>query len=115
MTKIYIASPYTKGDVAVNVKRQMDVASKLMDWGFAPFWPLHSHFLHMASPRPYKDWVKVDLEWVRSCDGLLRLPGESPGADAEVEYAKEHRIPVLYSIEETIEYFGGKEIEAILG
>ena len=58
MTKVYIASPYTKGDVAVNVKRQIRMASQLMDNGFAPFWPLLSHFQHMMFPRPYQDWIE---------------------------------------------------------
>ena len=100
MIKVYIASPYTKGDVAVNVKVQLDTYDELMTKGFAPFAPLYSHFQHMAHPRPYEDWIKIDLEWVKVCDCLLRLPGESSGADGEVEFAKELGIPVYYSIEE---------------
>lgn len=57
--KVYIASPYTLGDVAVNVKIQMDMADKLMNNGFIPFTPLYSHFQHMAHPRPYSDWMIV--------------------------------------------------------
>jgi hypothetical protein len=44
--------------------------------------------------------MELDNEWVLRCDALLRLPGESQGADAEVELAKKHGIPVFYSIEE---------------
>lgn len=40
MVKVYVASPYTLGDVAVNVKAQMDAADKLISLGFAPFVPL---------------------------------------------------------------------------
>ena len=98
MTKIYIASPYTKGDPAINVKIQMDCANRLMDLGFSPYVPLLCHFLHMANPRPYKDWMELDLDWIRVCDYLLRLPGESPGADREVEFAKSLNIPVVYSL-----------------
>ena len=105
MIKVYIASPYTKGDVAVNVKVQMDVADVLIERGFAPFVPLYSHFQHMAHPRPYQDWIKLDLEWVASCDCLLRLKGESEGADGEVKYAKELRLPVFYSVEALYEYY----------
>lgn len=105
MVKIYIASPYTLGDVAVNVKRQMDVANILIEEGFAPFVPLYSHFQHMAHPRPYEDWIKLDLEWVESCDCLLRLDGESTGADGEVLYAKELGIKVFYSLTELIQYY----------
>ena len=98
MIKIYIASPYTLGDVAVNVKLQIDIADDLMNNGFAPFVPLYSHFQHMAHPRPYQDWVNIDLEWVASCDAVLRLGGESKGADGEVEYALKNNILVFYDL-----------------
>lgn len=105
MKKIYIASPYTIGDVAVNVKRQIDTASELIDKGFAPFWPLSSHFLHMAYPKGYETWMDLDLVWILSCDGLLRLDGESNGADIEVAFANDHDIPVFFSVEELCSKF----------
>lgn len=104
MIKVYIASPYTKGDIAVNVKRQLDCVDELMNWGYAPFAPLYSHFQHMAHPRPYTDWIKVDLEWVKACDVVLRLEGESAGADGEVKHAQILGIPVVYSIQELNEW-----------
>lgn len=102
MIKVYIASPYTIGDVAVNVKLQLDTANKLMDLGFAPYVPLLTHFQHLVHPRPYGDWIKLDNEWVLVCDCVLRLGGESKGADAEVELAKKNHIPVYYSIKELL-------------
>ena len=104
MIKVYIASPYTKGDVAINVKVQLDCANELMNFGFALFIPLMSHFQHMAHPRPYEDWVKVDNEWVLVCDCVLRLEGESSGADEEVELANKNYIPVFYSIQQLLTY-----------
>tara|TARA_R110000772_G_scaffold17946_3_gene50008 strand:+ start:151755 stop:152108 length:354 start_codon:yes stop_codon:yes gene_type:complete len=104
MIKVYIASPYTLGDVAVNVKRQLDTVDILMDKGFAPYAPLYSHFQHLAHPRVYTDWIEIDLVWVEVCDVLLRLDGESSGADGEVEHAKKFNIPVFYSIEELCAY-----------
>ncbi len=98
MIKVYIASPYTKGDVAVNVKRQLDCADELMTLGFAPFAPLYSHFQHMAHPRPYEEWLRIDLEWITVCQCLLRLDGESSGADNEVQFAYGRNMPVFYSI-----------------
>jgi len=96
MIKVYIASPYTIGDVAVNVKRQIDMADRLMEKGFAPFAPLYSHFQHMVHPRPYQQWLEIDLEWIKVCDCVLRLDGESSGADKEVEFAKKIGKPVYY-------------------
>lgn len=108
MIKVYIASPYTLGDVAVNVKAQLDCVDELMNLGFAPFAPLYSHFQHMAHPRPYQDWIKIDLEWVNVCDCVLRLPGESTGADGEVRFAEELNKPVFYNIDELRGYFESK-------
>jgi hypothetical protein len=106
MIKVYIASPYTKGDVAVNVKLQLDTFDELMTLGFAPHAPLYSHFQHMAHPRPYEDWLKNDLEWLPTCDCILRLPGESSGADREIARAKELGLLVFYSIKELCKFYG---------
>lgn len=103
--KIYIASPYTLGDVAVNVKAQIDAFAELMDAGFAPHAPLYSHFQHMTHPRPYQMWLTLDFEWLPVCDCLVRLPGESAGADSEVALAEQLGLPIFYSVKEAIEYY----------
>lgn len=103
MIKIYIASPYTIGDVAVNVKTQLDAADILMNNGFAPFTPLYSHFQHMAHPRDYHDWINLDLEWITVCDCLIRLEGKSSGADGEVAHAIKLGIPVFFATLDTLE------------
>ncbi len=97
MIKVYIASPYTIGDAAENVRRQIDCANVLMNKGFAPYAPLTSHLHHIVHPRSHENWMKQDLEWVKACDCLLRLSGESKGADIEVKYAKDIGIAVYYS------------------
>ena len=102
MKKIFIAGPYTKGDVAVNVNNHMRAHSLLMDAGFAPFNPLLFHFQHMAHPRPYEDWTKLDNEYLLVCDAVLRLSGESKGADAEVKLARKNGIPIYYNINKLI-------------
>lgn len=100
--KVYIASPYTKGDAAINVRRSLLCANALMDAGFAPYAPLLTHFQHMLMPRAYEDWLAADLEWVTVCDVVLRLEGESNGADKEVAFALQHGIPVVYSVQELV-------------
>lgn len=100
--KVYIASPYTIGDVAVNVRRQMDAVDELIEYGLLPFCPLYYHFQHLVHPRPYDDWLLLDIGWMLQCDAVLRLGGDSVGADKEVETAKENGIPVYYSIEDLI-------------
>jgi len=107
--KIYIASPYTKGDTAVNVKVSMDMFSLLVDMGFAPFCPLTTHFLHMMNPKEYQVWIDYDFEWVTVCNVLFRVPGDSSGADMEADVAKDCYIPVVHDILELISLSETKE------
>lgn len=107
--KIYIASPYTLGDVAVNVKRQIDAAEELIEAGFVPFAPLMMHFHHIIYPHDYDTWTKVMMPWVLVCDAVWRLSGDSNGADAEVTTAKANQIPVYYSMKAIKSFFYVKE------
>lgn len=100
MKIIYIASPYTKGDVAANVAVQVDAAHKIMDLGHCPVAPLLSHYLHIFRQRPYQDWVTMDMALIPRMDIILRLPGESTGADDEVALARKLGIVVAYGWEE---------------
>lgn len=103
--KVYIASAYTIGDCAINVRVQLDAVEELMNLGFIPFAPLYSHFQHMVHPRSYESWLEFDFAWIESCDCLLRLPGESSGADREDAHARSLGIPVFYSIKELTDYY----------
>ena len=100
MKKIYIASPYTIGDTAVNVHTSLEAADAVIRMGAAPFAPLLSHFQHMMFPQHYQVWIDLDIVWVESCDALLRLPGESSGADGELAHAQAMGIPVFHTLEE---------------
>ena len=98
--RVYVAGPYTKGDTALNVRRAIGVGDELMDAGHFPFVPHLSHFQHMLCPRPYEDWMANDLVWLPQCEALVRLRGESPGADREVKMANDLKIPVYGSVAE---------------
>lgn len=107
MLKVYIASPYRIGDKEANVRRQMDMADRLITAGFCPFVPLYTHFQQTYCPRQEElDWLLQDFEWLKVCHVLLRLDGESEGADAEVDLAKSLKIPVVYSFEELRQWAG---------
>lgn len=109
MIKVYVASPYTKGDVAVNVRKSIDASEDLLNEGFIPFSPLLTHFHHMIHPHDWETWMMLDIEWLGACDALLRLKGESVGADMEVDFARENEIPVFYTIEQIKEYYNDKD------
>ena len=102
--KVYIAGPYTKPDPAVNTARAMDMWHELRDLGFSPLCPHLSHFLHIHHARPYQEWLDYDNEWIEVCDVLLRLPGESSGADDEVLLSKSLDIPVVLSVSDLIQW-----------
>ena len=104
--RVYIAGPYSGGDVAVNVRKAMQTWNRLWELGFSPLAPHLTHFLHMNHPRPYPDWLEYDREWLVTVDAVFRMPGESKGADAEVALAKQHGIPVFTSVRKLREHFG---------
>ena len=105
MIKVYIAGPYSKGDVAVNVNTATLIADELYDLGYAPYLPHLTHYWHIIKPRPYEDWLKLDKEFLLICDCVLRIPGESSGADAEVDLARDKGIKVFFSIQSLYGYY----------
>jgi hypothetical protein len=103
--KAYIAGPYTQGDPEANTKLAMKVWHELWALGYAPFCPHLSHYLKTLRKLPYDDWLKSDMAWLECCDVLLRLPGESKGAEIEVGYCRDHDIPIVYDVPELLEAF----------
>lgn len=100
--KIYIAGPYSTPDPVVNTSAAMETWHVLRDEGFSPFCPHLSLFLHMHRSRPYEEWLEYDNEWIEVCNALLRLPGDSSGADKEEALCRSLRIPVFYSLDDLI-------------
>jgi len=98
--KVYIAGAYSKGDVAQNVRQAISAANELAELGLVPFIPHLAHFWHLLWPHKINFWYTYDLEWLRACDILLRLPGESVGADEEVTLARQLGMTVYSSVTE---------------
>lgn len=92
--KVYVAGPYTRGDVAENVHRAMEVGDFLLTLGMTPYVPHLTHFWHLMFPRRYEEWMELDMEWLKECDAVVRLEGASEGADREVSAARGRGIPV---------------------
>ncbi len=105
MRRVYVASAYSSDPVG-NVRRACDAAHLVMDAGFAPLLPVLAHYINELRPRPYEDWLAVDLAWVVVADAVLRLPGKSPGADRETALAESRGIPVFRSLAE-LKAWGG--------
>jgi len=99
-TRVYVAGPYSQGDVAINVREAMRMSSELLKLGYAPFCPHLTHFWHMLFPQEYQIWLNLDNEWMTCCDALLRIPGESSGADPEVALAESLGLSVFFSLKD---------------
>jgi len=101
--KVYIAGPYTKGDVAQNVARAIRAASHILEHGAIPYVPHLTHFWHLLQWHHWETWIEYDAEWLRVCDVFFRLEGESKGADCEEALARELKIPICLTWDDLME------------
>lgn len=102
-TRVYIAGPISKGCLQHNIDQARDAARRLIEAGYAPFCPQLTCFLESNAPSatsgfPHETWLDVDLPWVAVSHAVLRLSGESKGADQEVAFAEEMGIPVYCNL-----------------
>jgi hypothetical protein len=101
--KIYVAGKYSAvsdREIIDNVNAALDAGLRLARRGHKPYIPHLSHFLEMRAQEtgeglPYAWYLDFDRCWLDDCDALLLL-SHSPGADLELEYAKELGLIVYY-------------------
>jgi hypothetical protein len=102
--RVYIAGPYSNGDVELNVLEAKRAGALVMRAGHAPYIPHLNHDFHRDYPADYEDWLRVDLAFLSCCNMVLRIPGFSPGADREVAEARRLGLPVFFTEEELLAY-----------
>ncbi|MGW8256005.1 MAG: DUF7768 domain-containing protein [Thermoguttaceae bacterium] len=108
--RIYISGPLTSsGNVLENLDRAMHAARLLIENGFAPFCPHLTYHVDPGETYSHDLWMEIELPWVAVADAVLRLPGESLGADIECARASELDIPIFDSVVALAEHFAGKE------
>lgn len=124
MRRIFIAGPITHGVLADNINAATTAFVALAKLGCAPYCPHWSCFsrpcrsavvVHNGTPMltpsdshalchgtanghdsmSYDEWLRITLAFVGACDAVFRLPGLSPGADAECSRASELGVPVF--------------------
>jgi len=104
--RIYVAGPLTSsGNVNENLDAAIRAARRLIAEGFAPFCPHLTFYLDPAGEYPLSLWMQIELPWLAAADAVLRLPGESDGADQEVGRADELGIPVFGTIADLMGHF----------
>ncbi len=125
---IYLAGPISKGNIVANVAQADDAMLALMEAGFAVVNPMLTCWAgagRVLTERPmtyakplasahggfaylrHEDWLRNCFPVVARCDAVLRLPGESDGADAEVAFAKSKRIPTFTDLAELVRTLKG--------
>lgn len=113
---VYVGGPISKGDLDHNKRQALEAANELLLAGLVPIVPHLSIFWsEYCPPRPEPDgvdkhgdyaiWLPYDLALLGICQVVLRLPGESRGADHEVEVALKKGIKVCYSVQEVLDHF----------
>jgi hypothetical protein len=121
--RVYIAGPITKGDLAHNIRQAEAAFYALLKAGLAPLCPHWSCYgsgpqvttfgtvyATAAAVHPgttHDDWLDADLPWVAVSHAVLRLPGESSGADKEVALAGSLGIPVFDSVDAVVAWLKG--------
>lgn len=108
---ILIAGPYrsgTDGDLAAmeaNLRRLEDAAWPIFDAGHIPMigeWValpvLHSAGVTVDDDLAADVLYPTAQRLLQHCDAVLRLPGESKGADQDVAIAASRGLPVYYDV-----------------
>ena len=123
--RVYIAGAIQNGDIFQNIRQAEDAFKELANLGYAPFCPhwgcyggnvspttmmvdgcmgiMETRTL-VARPKPcsmglsHDQWLDIDESWVFASHALLRLPGESPGADKEIMFANRYGCKIFYDI-----------------
>jgi hypothetical protein len=80
----------------------MAAAERLLWYDIAPIVPHLTVFWDLMYHHSYETWMAMDFAHILACVALLRIPGESAGADREVTFANLHGIPVFYEIKELV-------------
>lgn len=95
--RVYLAGPITLGDRTENFRNFCRWQKWLMEQGFAVLNPGLSMLHPDAWNIPHESWMVSCLPWLEWAECVIRLPGESRGADAEVARAESLEIPVFYA------------------
>ena len=103
---IYIAGPLNvdSEDEKTNVQIAIMTAEAIIQMGGIPYLPHLTLFWDKQFRHPKDYWMTLDKAWLSKCDALYRIPGNSEGADEEVKYAHELKIPVLHRYPQILDF-----------
>ena len=96
---VFISGPISSNALSC-VRESVPVYKAFMDQGAVPVGLQFGIIAEMVDPFTYEEWMDYAFGLIDHCSALVRLPGESSGADREVAYAEALGIPVHYAPEE---------------
>ena len=116
--RVYIAGPISapaKHETLENVQKAFDVALEIAKKGHIFYLPHLSVFFDEYAQEKemnlsWKYWMAFDKVWLEKCDAMFYI-GPSPGANRELEWAKELGMKIFYSLDE-VEPVGGVNHES---
>ena len=109
MKAVYIAGPFRGPDsyaIHQNICRAEELALRV--WQTETMCALcpHLNTAHFQGAAPDEVWLNGDLELLKRCDAVLLVPGwnKSTGTLAEIDFARQHCIPVFKTFEDLREW-----------
>jgi hypothetical protein len=108
MRRVYVAGSYNAPSIIEcldNMRRGMQMATRVLEAGFAPFCPwLDYHYRLMSEHITREMYHAQSMAWLEASDAVLVLDGseESQGTQEEIDRAFELGIPVFYSLDQLV-------------
>lgn len=104
--RVYVAGKY-RADTSIeylnNIRNAIKMSATILKIGHSPFCAHLDHQFHFHDPSlTVEDCQRYCLDWLEVSDVMLVLSDfeNSKGTLAEIERAKELKIPIIYSITE---------------
>lgn len=112
--RVYVAgaiSANSCGKVLNNLRKGIQLSSKVFLAGYAPFSPfVDFHFQLVMNDEEVKnitteDYYAYSIAWLEKADAMILTEGweKSVGTAKELELAKQLNIPIYYSLDEMLE------------
>lgn len=101
---LYIAGPYSIGNIQENIRRAEMISVNLIRSGFHVITPHKNtagYEKYEDGNLTYETWTKMDLDILSRCDAIYVMVNSenSQGAKKEIEFARTMRMPVIYESE----------------
>ena len=101
---VYVAGPMKHDDMGDHLRTACIVATEIESRGGIAYLPQLDYFRQLIVPMSPQYYLEKDKRWLELCRAVLRLPGKSDGADAEVKLANELGKLVFHDIDDCLDW-----------